>query len=1117
MSDPAEWPKVVAELAPNVLASGITAYCQISRLRAGKEYQETLANHDILRIVETAWAEAALASLKLYGEFKGEALPILEPEFAKALSHWTEKDFANRVSVGSVREAVTASRRALLADQADPTPQATQLANEIVDGVMKQVETLFAGKVSIPVDLKGFLSGEHPRFREGLLGQLCIYVAFHLKTDQRAQLAILHFTLQEIVDDQKKLQDSIDGLCAKLSSEMSTSQQQAIAVFEARLTQEIAELRQYIDKRFNEEHQPALEVPFAEDRAMSGKDFTYRARRTRLVGRGPALESLVEFMGDERNFLWTVISGPAGTGKSRLAAELVHLVRRRARDVHPGEWRAGFLQFSQEWLKDDARKWTPDADALIVIDYAQELSNENLAQVLNKLRRTNAAKFQLRIVFVDRYPPDSDFGLVKRLNLGESSAIEDRWLAVAPSPNLDGLRVDPTENGSPADPLILRPSSSQDALEIARDWAGSSWTNEAAERITRAMVDDPDLGRPLFAALLGDAIASDHLPPGQLNPVNVASAALKKLYKAMKSPSPEAEFLWAVATAGQGLLEPLLTKVASLAALTGKENWSNAELNTLQHDLRRISGGTANELIPPLEPDFLGELLFLKCLLKIPQERMEHCTRQVMELAWNSGAKPAAFLIRLAGDFVNRLPQLERALAELQSPPPAGAAEKLLINLLTIGLEAQSNRQAAARVVSQSVYLAARSGQLEVAKMLLDRLSSNCNMEQLDGDAAELARAWFGYCFSGDLPPNAQKVRDDGMVRMEMLWVQHQTRGVAEWYAQALMNGTLGEPNAEKREMLAERIGKLRESHDTPEIAFAQAMALYNATVVERNVGKREMLAERIEKVRERHDTAEVALAQAQALMSATVGEPHAWKREILADKIGRLRERHNTVEIALLQARALMNATLVEPFAGKREELAERIGQLRCRHDTAEIASAYAKALMSATAVAPNPRKRESLAERIGQVRTRHNTAEIAREQVNALYNAAIVETDARQIEALAERIGHLRKSHDTAEIALRHAIAWSLAGNVLKCNVKLSEVVDRVRQIKLQYNTPEISRFLALSILFSMKKEPDQPIRAAHAASIAALHIEHPCPELARLSQIAQDLVANWPKPED
>lgn len=60
--------QIVTSLGTNLAASGITALCSLRPVFAGKAYKETLANHDILRLIRSAWGEAADASVKAYAE-----------------------------------------------------------------------------------------------------------------------------------------------------------------------------------------------------------------------------------------------------------------------------------------------------------------------------------------------------------------------------------------------------------------------------------------------------------------------------------------------------------------------------------------------------------------------------------------------------------------------------------------------------------------------------------------------------------------------------------------------------------------------------------------------------------------------------------------------------------------------------------------------------------------------------------------------------------------------------------------------------------------------------------------------------------------------------------------
>jgi hypothetical protein len=299
-------------------------------------------------------------------------------------------DFVDKqeVTVRTIQLAVEASRRALLPAEEGTTDAATEapatpirspeiekkaqavvkeLSDELIKSVLAPIQNKL-GKERIPDDFRLSLEAGNPELKGGILGQLCIYVAFYLKTQPRAQTAVLHFTLQEISDQQIDMRETakrIEELCGKISQDQSTMQQEMLAAYETKL-------RCSLDQALNRFVQPQLEAPF--DRRHPGErpGFTYRDQATGFVGREEAMSALVEFMGDARPALWTVISGPAGSGKNRLAGELISKVCNSApnneKGVPPGQWRAGFLRGA--WIEGDMEKWSPDADTLIVLDYA---------------------------------------------------------------------------------------------------------------------------------------------------------------------------------------------------------------------------------------------------------------------------------------------------------------------------------------------------------------------------------------------------------------------------------------------------------------------------------------------------------------------------------------------------------------------------------------------------------------------------------------------------------------------------------------------------------------------------------------------------------------------------
>ncbi len=226
--------------------------------------------------------------------------------------------------------------------------------------------------------------------------------------------------------------------------------------------------------------QPHQSIPTAPS-VSSTYPLTYSARTTALVGRDHALEAVCRFINDGRGSLWTVISGEAGTGKSRLAAELIAMLRDEDEfdgdaAVRPGQWRAGFLLDSL-WLGTDGLRWQPDSDTLIVIDYARHLVADRLESLsvflhaLDTKSAENELRCKIRVILIDRLSPNSEKGIFRQMTRGSSArAVIERtqWKA---STAKNTPSVEPSSwydsHSQDCDPLFLQPLGSTSALEIA--------------------------------------------------------------------------------------------------------------------------------------------------------------------------------------------------------------------------------------------------------------------------------------------------------------------------------------------------------------------------------------------------------------------------------------------------------------------------------------------------------------------------------------------------------------------------------------------------------------------------------------------------------------------------
>ncbi|GIG63866.1 hypothetical protein Pen01_01610 [Phytomonospora endophytica] len=199
-------------------------------------------------------------------------------------------------------------------------------------------------------------------------------------------------------------------------------------------------------------------------------------------GRESALEDLTAWCRSEHPLAIRTLTGPAGTGKSRLAAELCRTLLEE-----PGTtaWHAGFavdpVASAVSW-----GEWSPRRATLIVFDYAGDLVWRDpfrlLVTHLRELRRDERLRVPVRILLLSRQSPVD--------NLEDGSGSLHAMLRQAHNREL----------ALPS--LSLTPKARQDHL----DTAFAAFTRPGSATAVRPDVDGPAYDRPLLvhiAALLG--------------------------------------------------------------------------------------------------------------------------------------------------------------------------------------------------------------------------------------------------------------------------------------------------------------------------------------------------------------------------------------------------------------------------------------------------------------------------------------------------------------------------------------------------------------------------------------------------------------------------------------
>jgi hypothetical protein len=162
--------------------------------------------------------------------------------------------------------------------------------------------------------------------------------------------------------------------------------------------------------------------------------------------------ALQRFLNDTRPFLWWVITGEGGVGKSRLAQELM---LRKDNDA----WAFGTLSPTHAWW--DGHRWTPEGDILIVADYAASRRDWTDALFRVQLRAENRkpkGSTRVRVLLLTR--PDGFTSFVRGNSTNES------FRAVRGAAYVDSERADVSvePNEAPGDERLIR---RKDALYLA--------------------------------------------------------------------------------------------------------------------------------------------------------------------------------------------------------------------------------------------------------------------------------------------------------------------------------------------------------------------------------------------------------------------------------------------------------------------------------------------------------------------------------------------------------------------------------------------------------------------------------------------------------------------------
>jgi hypothetical protein len=589
------------------------------------------ANNHVAWVVEQAAIDAMKVSIEVFA--KSQPTDRVSSQFVADLRR--KADSLKPLCL-SVNNLIMSEANAIVATALDGEPPDRDLAQYLVQAV----HALLVPKADlVPVewrkssdDFLRFLVGD-AAFPGGFNTILTDFMKQALETDERFFRATVLKTLAEMAGQTEAIGNAIAALGEQIAAlqaawlEARPARQDALSgLFRTEIARFERNLAENIKASFESDRAPSLIWP--QPSAASDYSLLYWFQSFELVGRDKALAALDQFLDAPGEILWTVVSGPAGVGKSRLLFDFL----RPRRDI--GLIEAGFLDHKSGWLEGKRYEmWNAPEETVLVIDYAG-LSTDSIRDFLDDLANRPPARAltaRVRLILIDTLPYDSEAGVRRRIiERGEAGARAARaeWPGDRTALNLGGL-------------------DRAGLLRVVAHYAGRALSDAEITQIDSSVARDPELARPLFAALAG-LVVQEHIP-GLLSTKGVTEHFLARHRER-----------WA--ERGISDIEHRLLAAATIAGSCPEAVLDDPDLdaqdrdgNVLIENWSIMTGAAWPGRFDKLEPDFVGGLYVLQYITgrepaRIRQAEAERRMRPVMRLAWHHG-QPGEFLTNLAQNF----------------------------------------------------------------------------------------------------------------------------------------------------------------------------------------------------------------------------------------------------------------------------------------------------------------------------------------------------------------------------------------------------------------------------------------------------------------------------------
>jgi len=706
-------------------------------------------------------------------------------------------------------------------------------------------------------------------------------------------------------------------------------------------------------------------------------------------------------------FLWWLIVGGAGTGKSRTALEFCEFLKREK------QWSTGFLSL-ENTRPETWHMWCPQQDSLLVIDYvARAFSGDprNIASIFTPLtRRAQRNEFgdkRIRILLLERE--------YKERNKARKPF---EWYT----------QLDKTTCFQ--QPFELDTVSDEGLYCIARQTAKDIWKSPYAlpgpREFLLKLTKLDKRKRPLFAMLLAGYLAKVD-PKAEISPLHLLDFAMEQEFERSLTPAGVEEDI--------GRLNALL-----LATCTGGKLGScplppchrlwNSGLGKLREE-----EGENRFLFHPVEPDLLGERFVLS---RAGGNRFGRVSKtqlkEVLQAGWREAPQEMfSFFSRCAQDFAlvdseNIARLFLSALSAIQGNPRSQMAWTEAFVNMTAFLEPSDGRK---------VWHAAASLD-DTPWVALCRAKATFNLVNAYGNTGNF--------------PEARKL-------FEAMAEFSDVPRIVPLRAQAafgLINHHRNAGNLPEARKLFEEMAKLG---DMPEVVLRRAKAAVNLIADYGNAGNLSEAQKLFEEMAKLGETPEVALRRVQAAVNLMNGYGNAGNLPEARKLFEEMAEFGNTPEVMLYRAQAAVNLTLYCRNAGNLPEAWELFEAMAEFGHTPEVVVCRAQAavhLMNGYANAGNFSQARKLFEDIAPL---VDVPEMALECAQVAFNLMLACIDAENLPEARKLFEAMAKLVDTPEIALCRAQAavnliagHSEAGNLPEARRRFEEMAKLV-------DTPEVT----------------------------------------------------------